>query len=164
MMLDRVKIMRVFDFVGVREAIGEIRDALEGRGIASASSRTQENKGKEQHVVHEKKEPAVEIPPQPPRRTVVADSEDEDEEEDEMLFEAEVPAPAVQEQDDVVQHSEAETMKQQNQNQKDIGDNNDVNRMKFILIDNLASVINPLLKKDYIQGQSSSLLHPLIPS
>ena len=31
--LDRVNIMRVFDLVGVIEAVGEIRDELEGRNL-----------------------------------------------------------------------------------------------------------------------------------
>lgn len=33
--LDRVRIMRVFDFVGMREAVGELRDGLEGRSMSN---------------------------------------------------------------------------------------------------------------------------------
>ncbi|KAF1935688.1 hypothetical protein EJ02DRAFT_471004, partial [Clathrospora elynae] len=86
--LDRVKIMRVFDFVGVTEAVGEIRDELEGQRAVN-----HEKEEWKESVVVEQGWPAT---PLPPRRTVVADSEDEDE-DDEMLFDAEAtittPAP-----------------------------------------------------------------------
>ncbi|CAO2653175.1 Nn.00g025860.m01.CDS01 [Neocucurbitaria sp. VM-36] len=144
--LDRVKIMRVFDFVGVRESIGEIRDFLEGR-VALTSK---EGVTAKEHAVDERKLPVIKTPP---KRTVVADSEDEEGEE--MLFDLEpapapAPAPAVQEQD-TVQYFEVEST-ERHQEQDNKGDNG--SRVKFILIDNLASVINPLLKKDYIQANA----------
>jgi hypothetical protein len=147
--LDRVKIMRVFDFVGVREAVGEIREELEGR----KASRRQEEKARDEPVVEE--EPLVPEEPSLPKRTVVADSEDEDEDE-EMLFDTSTPsaapAPAVQhppqpETNTTPQEAEPEATP---------------SKTKFILIDNLAQVLNPLLKKDYIQGPFPSLPFPLI--
>lgn len=148
--LDRVKIMRVFDFVGLREAVGEIRDMLEGK---SALTTSKEGKEVKEHVVDEEEQLVNKTPP---KRTVVLDSEDEEEDE-EMLFDAEAtvtkptPAPAVQdrglEQQPRLSHTELD--QEQTISEEDRG------KVKFILIDNLAAVINPLLKKDYIQSQSS---------
>ena len=69
--LDRLKIMKVFDFVGLTESIRELRDALEGN-VPSADS--------------------VKAVQQAPRGTV-GDSEDEDEDEDEMLDSPTSPPP-----------------------------------------------------------------------
>jgi hypothetical protein len=131
--LDRVKIMRVFDFVGVREAVGEIREQLEGR------------KGVEQMEMKEVEVPVEEVKP---KRTYVADSEDEEDDE-EMLFDTEATlttsAPPVHEPEPKPatepRTTETETA--------------EAGRLKFLLIDSLAQVLNPLLKKDHIQG-----LHP----
>jgi hypothetical protein len=153
--LDRVKIMRVFDFVGVREAIAEIRDDLEGRkvGVRSPKSRTPER-------LKSPKRPTPEpLTPEPlPKRTVVADSEDEDD-DDEMLFDAASPpkpekaAPAVQEPspNQQLQASAIETMSESIPQQEE-----PPGKVTFILIDNLAHVLNPSLKKDYVQGPSLS--------
>lgn len=146
--LDHVKIMRVFDFVGVREAIGEIRDDLEGR---KASKRRRED-AKVEHAA-KAKSPTPE--PQPvPKRTVVADSEDEDEDE-EMLFDASEPsfepAPAAQQP---VEPPEQAFHSQHEAEQSNIQEPDNPGKVKFILIDNLAQVLNPLLKKDYLQGRS----------
>lgn len=124
--LDRVKIMRVFDFVGVKEAVGEVRDGLEGR-------RTVPNKVEiiSEPLKQEKR------PPTPPKRTFVADSEDEDEEE--MLFDEAF----VTEDIPILEEPEADKSNNEEEPQS---------KVKFILIDNLAQVLNPLLKKDYVQG------------
>lgn len=150
--LDSVKIMRVFDFVGVREAVGEVRDGLEGRKTVVVE------KPEEKAPVLKESEGSKERTR--PKRTYVADSEDEDEEEDEeMLFESEgavpIAAPAVQDAES--------TREDQPSPSKDISNPNSTenptpSRVKFILIDNLAQVINPLFKKDYGQGTTSLLL------
>jgi hypothetical protein len=136
--LDRVKIMRVFDLVGVREAVAELRDGLEGR-----TSNEEEDDGKEQEVV----EPATrqEEKAKAPKRTVVADSEDE-----EMLFDTEIPSPAAT-------PPEASRPNQQSTSR----DEQPQPPVKLILIDNLAHVLTPLLKKDSIQGPSPSSLFSL---
>lgn len=153
--LDRVKIMRVFDLVGVREAVGEIRDGLEGK--SRVSGQRGEAKEKEEQAV----ETEAHIPETQgiPKRTCVADSEDEDDEEEEMLFDTTTTAPAPephtqptfgQRQPDPIQPVQRETPLNPQ-------DNHSTAKIKFILIDNLAQVINPLLKKDYIKG------HPPLP-
>jgi len=70
-MLERVKMMRVFDFEGLQEAVEEVRAELEGGGAA----------GKQGNTLDAAKETSME-------RKAVADSEDEDgdADEEEMLF------------------------------------------------------------------------------
>lgn len=152
--LDQVKIMRVFDFVGVREAIGEIRDDLEGKRSANRKRQTAEGKPEAVKRLLTPKRPTPEpLTPEPlPKRTVVADSEDEDDEE-EMLFDTvelveEVlpvpPIPSLQPEADTAEAREVQEFQDEETSSK----------VRFILIDNLAQALNPLLKKDYIQGSS----------
>jgi hypothetical protein len=153
--LDRVKIMRVFDCVGVREAIAEIRDDLEGRKKNKAGYETaRDSRRRTPEPVRSPKRPTPEpLTPELPKRTVVADSEDEDE-DDEMLFDVAPPpqpekaAPAVQkpQQNQQLQANNATTPVPAPQQEEPSG------KVTFILIDNLAQVLNPLLKKDYVQG------------
>lgn len=126
-MLERVKIMRVFDFVGVREAVGEIRDGLEGR---------RERMGTPKH------EP---LTPEVQKRTVVADSEDEDEEE-EMLFDIVPPLPAPASESTKQPQSHPQPQLEPLRQDAPQG------RIKFILLSSLTRVLTPLLKKDSIQG------------
>jgi len=146
--LDHVKIMRVFDFVGVREAIGEIRDDLEGRKVSN-----RKKADAKAEPVAKAKSLTPEAPPVP-KRTVVADSEDEDD-DDEMLFDTSAPttdpAPAVQ-QPIVDQQRKTTITPKEAEPEPDASKENSSGKVKFVLIDNLAQVINPLLKKDYIQG------------
>jgi hypothetical protein len=144
-MLERVEIMRVFDFVGVREAVGEIRNGLEGG----------EDRVQERERMGTPKQPTPE--PLTPKRTVVADSEDEDEEEEEgeeeeeMLFDAAQPAPLpVPQTEPPKQHP----------SHHDPKENPYAGKLKFILLSSLTQVLTPLLKKDSIQGP---FLHPLAP-
>lgn len=149
--LDQVKIMRVFDFIGVREAIGEIREDLEARKRPSRPRPHEES-------VPKAKEPTPETQVLP-KRTVVADSEDEDDED--MLFDSSTPtaapeaeaepAPAVQQQEPDAAPVELQ----------EAGSDLPSSKVKFILIDNLAQVINPLLKKDYVKGHT---VLPCLPS
>ncbi|KAF2136147.1 uncharacterized protein K452DRAFT_302997 [Aplosporella prunicola CBS 121167] len=107
--LDRVAIMRAFDFAGVVEAVGEVRERLEGGGedvaVAVAVAEKSEgmvNEEEEEEEEAEKKSQSVERA-EPAReesarrrtglarvRSTIADSEDEgedeDEDEDEMLL------------------------------------------------------------------------------
>ncbi|KAI4630694.1 hypothetical protein J4E80_001632 [Alternaria sp. BMP 0032] len=140
--LDRVKIMRVFDFVGVREAIGEIRDGIEKKKDVERASSTEEKK-----AALPIEEPAQEEPPVekvPVKRTYVADSEDEEDDE-EMLFDSEVTnATAAQ----PVQNPKPIRIEPS----KDTNAETEPGPIKIVLIDNLAQVLNPLLKKDYVQG------------
>ena len=140
--LDRVKIMRVFDFVGVREAIGEIRDGIEKKKAVERAPGTEEKK-----ATLPSEEPAQEEAPVgkvPVKRTYVADSEDEEDDE-EMLFDS-----------DVTENTAAQPVQNPEPARIEAPENIDAEIVpgptKIVLIDNLAQVLNPLLKKDYIQG------------
>lgn len=135
--LDRVKIMRVFDVVGVMEAIGEVKDELEGR--------TRKSEIKEEEV---KQKDVVEVPKKA-QRTVIADSEDE-EDDDEMLFDiAEGASIKPTASAPPLSPSHPSDAKPEPLEEGDAGKGP---RVSFILIDNLAHVLSPLLKKDYVQG------------
>lgn len=146
--LERVKIMRVFDFVGVIEAVGEIREGFEAKKVDIGKRGVE---GRERVIVaEEKRSKAV-----PLRKTEIADSEDEDEdEEDEMLFNTEptsldhsvAPPVAPKVPDAIPEPDLSKTPGEEGTASED--------RMSFILIDNLAHVINPLLQKDYIQSKT----------
>ncbi|KAI4651832.1 hypothetical protein J4E93_002028 [Alternaria ventricosa] len=139
--LDRVKIMRVFDFVGVREAIGEIRDGIEKKKDAERASSTEEKK-----ATLPIEEPAQEPPVKkvPVKRTYVADSEDEEDDE-EMLFDSDVTDTTAAQP---VQDPEPTRIEAS----EDMDAETEPGPIKIVLIDNLAQVLNPLLKKDHIQG------------
>jgi hypothetical protein len=146
--LDQVKIMRVFDFVGMREAIGEIRDDLEGR--KRTGWKKQEGRGYTRPSTPKRPTPEP-LTPEMPKRTVVADSEDEDDDE-EMLFdtaepvETTLPIPGPEQSKPSPQPEPKAITEQQAQ---------PPSKVKFILIDNLTQVLTPLLKKDFIQGNPS---------
>ncbi|EUC40296.1 hypothetical protein COCMIDRAFT_109179 [Bipolaris oryzae ATCC 44560] len=159
-MLDRVKIMRVFDFEGVREAVGEIGDEVEGRGGVGEKDVGQKEEvlGEEQVRVDEANEP--------PKRTFVPDSEDEgEEEEEEMLFEIKdkhILAPRVQDTDAISApelekpgHADTEEQATQTKSKKSTP-----STLKFILIDNLARVFGPLSKND--MNKATSLASTLL--
>ncbi|KZM19998.1 hypothetical protein ST47_g8870 [Ascochyta rabiei] len=171
-LLDRVRILRVFDFVGVREAIGELSGELEGRrGGGGGGSGGGEESGDGSVVAEEENKKVVvdgeEAHAPPPRRTEVADSEDEEgddeleTQDEEMLFDIEeqtteetsAPAP-------VSLHSTPHTTSQRNTWQPNIAEKPSPPKLNLILIDNLAHVLLPLLKKDSIQGKHTLSLHP----
>ena len=137
--LDRIKIMRVFDFVGIEEAVSELRDELEGHMMGSEANRSQQDKRTEERSVTSEETEIKKEEPLPPRRTEVADSEDEDEEE--MLFDTEAPASTTTTPLSQVPHSEQSPSKRQPHPD-----------LKLILISDLAHALTPLLKKDSIQG------------
>lgn len=152
--LDRVKIMRVFDFEGVREVVGEIRDELEGRrgGGGKDMEEKEETLVEEQIRVVEAKETS--------KRTFVPDSEDEDGDgEEEMLFESEAKpnlAPRVQ---DTAAISAPEPENPGHADTADEATKTTPNKippsaLKFILIDNLTHIYGPLSKTDTNKGKS----------
>lgn len=140
--LDRVKIMRVFDFVGVREAIGEIRDGIEKKKDVERASNNEEKKANSVMDEAAKNEPLIEKAPV--KRTYVADSEDEEDDE-EMLFDSDVTDTTAAQP---VQNPEPIRIDSSETTYAEI----ERGPIKIVLIDNLAQVLNPLLKKDYIQG------------
>lgn len=164
--LDRVKIMRVFDFEGVREAVGEIRDELEGRGGGGKDTEEKEEAlAKEQVRVGEAKETS--------KRTFVPDSEGEDEdEEEEMLFESEAkPNLAPRVQDTAAISAAISAPEPEKSGHADTAEQaaeitpkkSTPSTLKFILIDNLAHVFGPVSKNDMNKATSftSTLLSTL---
>ncbi|KAJ4304843.1 hypothetical protein N0V90_000371 [Kalmusia sp. IMI 367209] len=147
--LDRVHIMRAFDLVGVMEAVGEVRDELEGRkavvNIPEEKSREEENKTKETKKKQLKK-------------TVIADSEDEDDEE--MLSDNEVPcvpgtgAQPLDEEDEILLVDGSSDGPAPPVGDSNLKTDSADAKPTFILIDNLAHVTYPLLKKDHVQAQA----------
>lgn len=126
-MLDHVRIMRVFDFVGMKEALSEVKEGLEG-------TKPKEYEGLEERENEVEKE-------QQPIRSTIADSEDEDEE---ILFDIEVrpeSQPQILPRQPSIDDAGGEE-----------GKDGEQGRIRFLLIDNLAHVLNPLLKQNYVQG------------
>lgn len=136
--LDRVKIMRVFDLVGVMEAIGEIRQELEGRSRKPQSQeKTEENS----------RDTEVQEKPKSVQKTVIADSEDE--EDDDMLFDS---PKSITKQSSAAPVADTATLPDAEPKPPEKARAETEGKISFVLIDNLAHVISPLLKKDYIQG------------
>lgn len=147
--LDRVKIMRVFDFVGVKEAVGELRDGLEGLVVEKENV---ENVITPVDMVEEKEEKEELIPN---KRMEVADSEGEEESigasDDEMLFDTKAPPTH---QDPGPSEHEAILPKDLHPTQSNPSTSHSTSKFKLILIDNLAYVLNPLLKKDTLSANT----------
>jgi hypothetical protein len=143
--LDRVRILRVFDFVGMREAVGELRDGLE-RGPCDGGVRGEREKSTAGEAGAEKG------PLRKMERTEVADSEDEEEDleddDDEMLFDVNT-APG----SDPVQTAPSNLTANASAHlagpdQQATAKSASQPPLKTILIDNLAHVLTPLLKQD----------------
>jgi hypothetical protein len=101
LLLKRVKIIRVFDFIGIIETVSEVSETLE-RSIAAVASSTRSSAPEAK---------VLEIP----------DSEDEDSDTDSII--------------------EHETEEQP-----------EPLMMGLLIIDNITSAVNPLLKNNHIQG------------
>jgi hypothetical protein len=149
--LDRVKIMRVFDLIGVMETISEIRGGLEQSG-----NEDKQTKNKEQHDRKAEKEEKKEVEPKTLSKTVIADSEDED---DEMLYDTSGPTdepPLPPSKETETGPSEPPAPPEPEQKPHEQTEANISQRISFVLIDNLAHVVSPILKKDHVHGSSPS--------
>ncbi|KAF2176459.1 hypothetical protein K469DRAFT_700008, partial [Zopfia rhizophila CBS 207.26] len=148
--LERVSIMRVFDLEGVIEAVGEVRDGLEMK--AKATMPTIEPISQPSEIVPRSVEVVKEAPKKIPK-TEIADSEDEDED---MLFES---APTSQHQAPSIPSPsqpapDSEPRQPEPAKTPDIPSPSAEGKTEFILIDNLAHVLNPLLKNDHVQANT----------
>jgi len=122
--LERVKILRVFDFVGVVEAVNELSEELR----AVPKERYGELEVLERLPLPKRVEP---IKP----RTEVADSDGEEDED--MLFES--PSPAAEEETPI---NPIESLPSQS-----------LEMIGMIIIDNISQVVNPILKTNYVRGK-----------
>ncbi|EOA90108.1 uncharacterized protein SETTUDRAFT_25394 [Exserohilum turcica Et28A] len=146
-LLERVKIMRVFDFEGVREALGEIERGL-GAGCV-------QQEGLQGALFEDEEGEEVLVGNKEKKRTFVPDSEDED--EDEMLFETGVGAV---EEAGVQQDVEKAEGNAEADEPKHMGNGSSTqNRIKFILVDNLTHVLEPMLRKDRIKATAQASAH-----
>lgn len=154
--LDRVRILRVFDFVGMREAVGELRDGLEGREVSDGGGRAI---GKEREASTAGKGGAEKELPLQVERTEVADSEDEDEDledgDDEMLFDT-TALGSVADPVQMLPSNPTADVGTPNSGPEEQDTTNPVSQLplKTILIDNLAHVLTPLLKQDAISANT----------
>ncbi|KAK4988420.1 hypothetical protein LTR50_003934 [Elasticomyces elasticus] len=126
--LQRVKISRVFDFVGVMEAVGEFEEAMTG-----GSQHRRQRSGTDDGVRNETR-------PRP--RGTIGDSQAEGEDEDEMLND--LPTPRTQTTD--------ATPARQDESAKDSEEEDMTGGM--LVIDSLDHVVGPMTKRDYVQGQA----------
>lgn len=150
--LERVKIMRVFDLVGVLEAVGEIG---EGMRVDRAGFKEDEVRKVELEIKESEQKKSGQEEKQG-RRTVVMDSEDEDED---MLFDAPSEpdvAPTIPEGGKGIPVAHTPNPRPLQNDHADESTENTTNpapeRISFILIDNLAHIVSPLLRKDEDQG------------
>jgi hypothetical protein len=123
--LERVKILRVFDFVGVMEAVDELSEELRSKTSEAGSGG---------FGVAEKLPQSKAPRPESEPRTEVADSDEEDEED--MLFET--PSPVTGEPEDVQQPKAAHSTP--------------IEKIGMIVVDNISQVANPILKINYVRG------------
>lgn len=152
--LERVKIMRVFDFTGVAEALGEINNGLEQNAQHPSEARIN---------VSQREQNPEDAPENPPRaiqaRLEIADSEDED---DEMLFtttEDESP-----EHESIVPAQAAEARPTERSKPLNGIDELQVRaqereprppKVGMIIIDNIAQVLSPTMKSNFVRGENS---------
>lgn len=141
--------MRVFDLVGVVEAVEEVKEGFGGL-IEEATSGEEKNSSEEEEAVEQEKKP---VPA--PRKTEIPDSEDEDDDEDEMLLETPVITT------DVASPQKEQTEDERISPPERKEETAIEEKVSFILIDNLAHVLNPLSKEDHVQGKHAPAFPPL---
>ena len=146
-MLDRVRIMRVFDVDGLLEGIGEMRQHLEAQRQRGQERR----RGPEEGVDVDEEEVAMAVDVVHVRSTI-ADSQDGEEEMLDDLLDARAPDA----------HTTATTADTgatiaaiYPQNQDDAYTKDDVKEDEtghMLIIDNLSALVGPVIKNNYIQG------------
>lgn len=187
--LERVKIMRVFDLEGLVEGIEEVRDGLvgerdEGAGKANldgdnamavahnddgVKDKALPPQSSARTVVYDSEDSASEEaeaniqipPPQSSGRKVVYDSEDE-EDEDDMLFDSGPPGPDISTPAVEQQHTKppsptepppSSLLPSANQHHTNPPQPTPSKpQTSFLLIDNIAHTMHPVLKSNYIHG------------
>ncbi|KAF2200117.1 hypothetical protein GQ43DRAFT_441887 [Delitschia confertaspora ATCC 74209] len=134
--LERVKIMRVFDFEGLMEAVEEVREELNG---GSKSKNIHQEATIIATPVQEEDEPKV---VKPTRKEVIGDSEDEDDDDD-MLFNCNTDAKPIV----TPPPPNPEPAEQEKQEQ-------DEAPISFVLINDISSAITPMMKNNYVQAST----------
>jgi hypothetical protein len=168
--LGRVRIMRVFDLEGVMEAVEEVGRELSGDVVAPDRTDTEDNAetsptttGSAAAAAAAANTPSLKtgeatvsknvslVVKDPPMRLEVPDSEDE-EDEDEMLLDA------------AEQNSQKHTELQSGTENQDVVSKPQsiideppemVQKIEMIVIDNIAHVVSPVMKNNYVQCTSN---------
>ena len=142
-LLQRVRIIRVFDFTGLEEAVAEIGEEL-GRCMEKDSKpnegeeidvRTSQDLGREKDGEGDKK-----------RRMEVDDSEEDDENEEsaEMLLKPD--ASIGHDTSHITAEAETRTVDKET-------DIDAISNGGLVIIDNITHVINPLIKRNFVHGR-----------
>ncbi|KAF2817336.1 uncharacterized protein BDZ99DRAFT_493178 [Mytilinidion resinicola] len=138
--LERVKIMRVFDFVGMKEALEELKEEISQTAPRSAA-KTPPSK--------------TTAPPKPDRsrRVEVADSEDEEDEEEEMLFVGMITRETWQ----------PHRPEERRHLSPDVSADEGGGATWMLIVDNITQVLSPLMKVKYVQAHAmlASLMRDL---
>ncbi|KAF2091830.1 hypothetical protein K490DRAFT_61260 [Saccharata proteae CBS 121410] len=148
--LDRVNIIRAFDFVGVVEAAGEVREKLE----TSINTVQQPAQPETTAVTVESKAAAAEQERR--QRTEIADSQDD--EEDEMLFDASTTESNPEALNEQTEKPDEPTRSPPDPQEAVDGQG----KVGMIVIDNLAQVVSPMMKSNYTQAHA--LMTPFLRS
>lgn len=153
--LDRVKIMRVFDFAGLVEGIEEMKVELEKLSLRLRSS-VQEDEGREDEGRGEVGEMKV----LQRIKSTIADSQgDDDDEEVDMLDDLPGQAlpPFTTTVGDEDNHDKSCAAGERNKRQSHDAPNQEQKiRHNMLIITNLTTVMAPLTKNNYVQGKSRS--------
>lgn len=140
--LERVRIIRVFDFIGLEEAVAEIGDELRRQADMSPRSGPDDGAGNQTEVfeklgVNERDTERLEIRESITRKEVIVDSEDEDSDE-EMLLRPTDTDKAQENPGDRVVEVEQKTKGR--------------DKRGLMIIDSFTHVVNPLLKRNFVFG------------
>ncbi|KAL0256854.1 hypothetical protein SLS55_007663 [Diplodia seriata] len=150
--LGKLKIMRVFDFLGMIEAISEVREILE---IQQHGQKGQKNNQSHRPTGVEDQVPANEQ--ESGRglqrvRSTIPDSDDEmeeDEDEDVMLLEKEVKPP----EDERTERRAEQVQEEDNKMEEEVEEG----RVGMIVVDNITHAVSPMVKTNYAQGMPHEL-------
>lgn len=156
-MLDRVKVIRVFDFIGVMEGVGEVRAELEKADSSVASeAESAPNQAWLNEQSRDAKAGKCEVPKAPRTRLEVADSDEEDDGAELLLSGTESIKGLTIDTDNKAQQADAD------QEEAPAGERSRhaPSKITLLVIDNIATVLAPLMKNNYVHAHT--LLTPFM--
>lgn len=171
--LDRVKIMRVFDFDGMVEGIAEMRDELEAKETPVEVEEEMSNNEASPAVQDERQDLGEELLGIKRVKSTIADSQQiEGDEEiemmlddllDEEVYQTGAPGPGEQQKQQKSPQEEQQQEDESPPTRDPSPQANNDQKHHMLIIDNLTHLIAPIMKRNYIQGQAllSSFLRSL---
>lgn len=141
--LERVRIIRVFDFIGLEEAVAEIRDELRRQADISPRSGLDDGARNQAEVfeklgVNERDADRSEKRESVKRKEVIFDSEDEDSDKEMLLRPTDT---------DKAQEKPGDRVVEMEQKTKGM------DKRGLMIIDSFTHVVNPLLKRNFVFGK-----------